>query len=226
MTTEESSPQAAPQRLGFGKLLLISFALFTGSFVIDQTIRWSDPLDGLLSGLIQIIFTGSSWVVFMLPWSLAVWGIYRWCHWQRFRTHWVLGPAVLQVLLASAGLFVSPPTTQGSFRRFAKAEIPSDAKNIQYHQSGGGLADYSIHCYFECSEQSLEKLATDMHMGEQREMTAEEAEFLSPIKPRPGFPDYTKWVGGRRYSSESRNWFFDIFTDPTKTKVYVKIGCT
>jgi hypothetical protein len=36
-----------PKVMSFGRLLLISFALVTGSFFIDQTIRWSAPWEGI-----------------------------------------------------------------------------------------------------------------------------------------------------------------------------------
>jgi hypothetical protein len=48
----------SPKRIRFIKLLLISFALCAGSFVIEQTLRWSDPLDGFLSGLIMTFCHG------------------------------------------------------------------------------------------------------------------------------------------------------------------------
>jgi hypothetical protein len=58
MTAEKP---ATYRRLGFVKLLLISFGLWTGSFVIEQTIRWSNPLEGFVCGLFHIFFMGISW---------------------------------------------------------------------------------------------------------------------------------------------------------------------
>lgn len=207
------------------RLLLISFALVTGSFVIDQTIRWSDPLDGLLSGLIQVFVVGINWCVLILPWSLAVWGLYHWCKWHRFRTHWVLAPAVAQVLSIVVWLFLYPPTAHGSYKRFVGVEMPVDAKSVKYHLWGGGFADYSITYYFECSSESLDKLTTDMELETGAVLTAEGVQYLPPIKRLPDCPDPKQWVGGRTYSKESGSWDFTIITDPTKTKVYVWMWC-
>ena len=35
----------------FGRLLLISFAVFNLGYIVDETIRWSDHLQGLANGL-------------------------------------------------------------------------------------------------------------------------------------------------------------------------------
>ncbi|GEP41545.1 hypothetical protein [Brevifollis gellanilyticus] len=226
MTTEESSHQAAPQRLGLGKLLLISFALCSGSIIVDQTIRWSNPLEGFLAGSIfATIVTLSYGSILILPWSFVIWGLYEVFEWKRFRSQWILAPAIAVVLLILAGFFTSPPTARGSFKQFANAKIPADATSLKYHLWGGGYADYAINYYFECSSESVEKLIADMQMEHAGRITAEEMPYLRPIKKLPEGPDYRQWVGGYHYSLERRGWFFDILTDPTKTKVYVWISC-
>ncbi len=215
----------SPKGIRFVKLLLISFALCSGSFVMDQTIRWSDSWDGLLNGVIHVFVVGINWCALILPWSLAIWSIFRWRNWQRFRPHWVLAPAVVQAFSVVIGLFLSPPTAHGSFKRFAGAEIPSDARNVNYHLSGGGLADYSITYYFECSPESLDKLTTEMKMVAGAELTDESVHYLPLIKNLPGCPDPKQWVGGRHYSSEQGSWDFTVIVDPTRTKVYVWMWC-
>ena len=222
MSTDE--PQQ-PQRIRFVKLLLISFGLCAGSFVIEQTLRWSDPLDGFLSGLIMVFVVGINWCVLILPWSLAIWGIYHWRNWQRFRTHWVLAPAVVQALSIVIGLFLSPPTAHGNFRRFAKTEVPADAKNLQYHLWGGGTADYSISYYFECSQESLAKLITGMKMGEGFEITSEYVPNMVHVGRLASPPTIAQWIDGHFYSREDGGWTFYLVADPTKTKVYIWMSC-
>ncbi|MEM8954575.1 MAG: hypothetical protein AAGD22_10530, partial [Verrucomicrobiota bacterium] len=70
--------QHAPKRLSFGLLLLISFVLFNIGFIIDQTIRWSDPIYGFLNGVFHVFIFGFVWIVYVLPWSLLILGLYRW----------------------------------------------------------------------------------------------------------------------------------------------------
>lgn len=213
------------QRIGFGRLLLLSYAICGGSLIIDQTLSWTDHWEGLLNGVVQQIFLFVGWSLWMLPWSAVIWVIYEWRGWQRYRTAWVLALPVLYACWILGTLVVFPPTAHGSFKRFANAEIPADAKNVKYHLWGGGMADYSINYYFECSPGSLDKLATDMNMGMGGEMTtAESIPHLPHIKRLSGCPDHTQWVGGRAYSRETGKWFFHIITDPSKTKAYVWIS--
>lgn len=207
------------------RLLLISFALHTGSLAIEQAVRWSDLLEGLLVGLILIFVAGVDWCILIAPWSLIVWGIYHWRHWQRFRTLWVLAPAVAQTLFIFGWLCLYPPTAHGNFRRFAKTEIPADAKNLQYHLWGGGTADYSISYYFECSQESLAKLITGMKMGEGFEITSEYVPNMVHIGRLASPPTIAQWIDGSCYSREDGGWTFYLVADPTKTKVYIWMNC-
>ncbi len=72
---------------------------------------------------------------------------------------------------------------------------------------------------------SVDKLIADMQMEHAGRITAEEMPYLRPSKELHGCPDYRQWVGGYHHSLERRGWFFDLLTDPTKTKVYVWISC-
>ncbi len=205
------------------RLLLISFALVTGSFVIDQTIRWSDPWAGFLNGLDHVGFIGSGLCLDVLPWSLIIWGIYHWLGWKRFRSHWVLAPAVFQALLTLSELFLSPPTAHGSFKQFAKAEMPVNAKIVKYHLLGGGFTKYSITYYLECSYDSLDKLITEMRLEAGPVLATEDLQWLPRIRRLPGCPDYNQWVGGRVYTREKGKWTFMVIADASKTKAYVWI---
>src|SRR5688572_6971662 len=135
MSTEEP---AAVRRLSFLKLLLISFGLWTGSFVIEQIIRWSNPLEGFVCGLFHIFFMGISWAALILPWGLVVGGLYKAFEWQRFRSHWILIPSMSALAFTFISLIQSPPTARGSFRRYAGTEMPPEATNVEYHLTGGG----------------------------------------------------------------------------------------
>ena len=216
MTSEKPAPF---QRLGFVKLLLISFALWTGSFIIEQTIRWSDALQGFVCGLFHIFFLGFSWAVLILPWSLVIGGLYKAFEWQRFRSHWILTPSMAALAFTLIGFIQSPPTARGSFRRFAGTEMPPEATNIEYQLKGGGITDYSITYYFECSPASVSKLVEAMQMS--RDHGA-----LDDDLPLPGCPDHRQWTGGPRYFHSGDGWTFKLITDPTKTKVYVWMWCT
>lgn len=214
-----------PKELGIGWLLLISFVLVTGSFVIDQTIRWSSPWDGFLNGLVHIAYFGSGMLLDVIPWSLLIWGVCRWVGLRRFRPHLILAPAAIQSFVLLSQLVSFPPTARGSFKQFTKAEIPEDARKTQYHLWGGGMADYSISYYFECSQESVAKLITSMQMGEGFEITPQYAPHMPHIGRLTSPPDLARWTGGKSYSREDGGWTFYLVTDPTKTKVYIWMCC-
>ncbi len=46
--------QAPTNPFGFGRLLFMSFGILSLSFLLDQMLRWSDPIKGLESGLVHI----------------------------------------------------------------------------------------------------------------------------------------------------------------------------
>ena len=45
-----------PKQRSFALLLLGSFALFNGAYILDQTVRWSDHWDGFWCGLVHVVF--------------------------------------------------------------------------------------------------------------------------------------------------------------------------
>jgi hypothetical protein len=56
----------------FGLLLLISFAVFNLGYIVDQTLRWSDHLQGFANGIFHIMFSGIAWCMFLLPCILVI----------------------------------------------------------------------------------------------------------------------------------------------------------
>ena len=136
----QSSTQREP--LQFGLTLFISLAFCVGGTVIDQIVRWTNPWEGFRSGLISSVVIGILWCMFLLPWSLMIFGLYRRWKWTRFRAHWVIGPALLIFIMFISGLIASPPTPQHRFMTYAKTSLPTDASNLSYRFQGGCFLDH------------------------------------------------------------------------------------
>ncbi|MCX6995696.1 MAG: hypothetical protein NTV49_01080 [Kiritimatiellaeota bacterium] len=216
--------QAKPERLHFGLLLLISFALFNIGPIIDQTIRWTDHLHGFINGVFHILMFGIAWYIYILPWSLVIFALYRWRKWKRFRTHWVLAPVLLAVATTLWSLIVDPPTPTNRFKRFAHAELPSNARNLHFYFSGGGIADYSDTYYFETIPEEVDRLVARMNL-EKDEFYGKEDVSYTPITALPGCPNFTAWNGAQQYRHDNKGWFYYLITDASKTQVYILIGC-
>lgn len=221
----ESSPDTLKQLRG-GLLLLLSFAVFNLGYIVDQTIRWSHPLHGLINGVFHILAHGMIWCLFFLPWSLGVIALYRWRKWKRFRTHWVLAPAVLVLLTSIGDLILHPQTASKRFKNSAKTELPSNAQNLHFHFSGGGLADYSDTYYFETTPEEVDRLIAEMKLSED-ENYGIEGLFYTPISPLEKYPDFSTWKDAQQYTGldDKKHWFYHLITDTSRTKVYIMVGC-
>lgn len=201
----------------------MSFGIFSLSLLIDQTLRWSDPIKGLQSGLIHIGQLGLFWILSLAIWSLLIFGLYRWRNWQRFRSQWVLAPAIFVLISLIVSLVLDPPTPSHRFSRFAKSELPATAGNLKFEFLGGGIADHCDTYYFETTPAEVDRLI--------REIGLVEDEFYTPskhdLRKLPDAPDPAGWQGSRRFrkSDDRDHWFHELITDGAKTRVYIQIMC-
>lgn len=203
-------------------LLGISFGIFLLSYVLDQAIRWSDPWEGAFNGLLQSMFTGFAWILYVLPLSLGINGLYRWRRWERGRTWAVLAPAFGCTLLVLVGFAFSPPTAEGRLRGFTGAPLPPSVRSLRTHFTGGGLSDYDDIYYFECSAADTDQLiaALGLSLADQ---------FDQDILASPPFLDWPNpaaWVGRRVYRGGRDHWFYYLATDASREHVYLIVGCT
>src|SRR5690606_1429534 len=99
-------------------------------YSIDQTFRWTNHWEGFLSGLIQGSILAVPWcLIYVLPWSLIILGIYRWRRLERFRTQWILAPSILIVAIMVGSLIFDPPSPTKRFAKFAKTTLPNDVQD-------------------------------------------------------------------------------------------------
>lgn len=207
--------------------LLLSFLAFPVGYAIDQTFRWTNHFEGFLSGLIQGAIFSVAWLlIYILPWSLIIFGLYRWRRWQRFRTQWILAPSILLMTVFLGSLIVDPPSPEKRFKNFAKTELPANAQNLNYRFSGGGLADYADTYYFKTTPEEVDRIIADMGLSED-EFYGRDGMSHTTITQLQGCPDFSSWKGSKQFRGwdEKQHWFYYLITDSTRTQVYVMIGC-
>lgn len=219
-------PAQDKMRQHFGMLLIISFALFNLGHIVAQTLRWTDHFQGFLNGVFHIMVFGIVWCFSLLPWSLIVFGLYRWRSWKRFRTQWVLAPAVLVLLATIGGLLFQPQTPARRFKSFTKTELPMNVQNLHCHFTGGLIADYSDTYYFETTPEEVGRIIRDMRLDED-EFYGQEYLTYTIVSRLPGCSDFSKWEGVKLYQGwdDKEHWFYYLITDASNTKVYMVIGC-
>ncbi len=210
-------------RLNFGITLVISFVLFNSSFVIDQAARWSNHLQGAKNGITHIIVYAVLWFIFALPWALAVFAIFRWRRWKRFRTPIALLPAFLALGGVLLSLVISPPTPQRRFEAFTPSKLPQNVQNLRANYFGGGFVDYTDTYFFETTNDEIERLISDLEL----EPHTAYSRNYSPIKQIEGWPDFKDWKGKEFYSGwdDDEHWFYYLLREESGTKVYLVVGC-
>jgi hypothetical protein len=203
-------------------LLAASFVLFTGSFVLDQAFRWTDPLEGIASGAFQVVFTGFAWLFYGLVPGLLIYGLYRWRAWQRFRTVAIVSPGIVAAVLAIGGLVFSPTTPATRLKRFTGAELPSSAHDLRTHFTGGGITDYGDTYFFRCTPADTDKLIQALHLSPAE---PDDARMFQRISP--DWPDPSAWRESRIYRGgrDEAGWFYYLLTDSSREQVYLLIGC-
>jgi hypothetical protein len=229
MTAEVSrrdEPVPVPKRIHFGWLLLGSFLLWNGAYVIDQAVRWTNHFEGFINGVFHMYFTGLVWALYLGPWSLIVWALYRWQGWHRFRALWVLGPAVLVFVVQIGALLVSPPTPEARFKRAAGVALPEQVADLRVHFTGGGTTDLGDTYYFTCAPEVTDGLIEAMKLEEDPSFGNKELgiEPYSIVPLRDGWPDYWEWEGLRQFGRGDGAWFYFLLTDEARTRVYVYMG--
>ena len=208
----------ATRQLPLLLLLAVSFALFTGSYMVDQTFRWTNPVDGFLNGLFHVMITGPAWLVMGLIPGLLIQGLYRWRGWKRFRSVAIISPGLIVFMMGLAGLISSTPTAAGRLRSTGGVELPSTAHDILTRFTGGGLTDYTDIYYFRCSPPDTAQLiqALQLELAEEKERVGQ----FPPIPP--GWPDPSTWHGSTVYERwiEERGRSYTLLTDSSREQVY------
>jgi len=210
----------------FVRVLLLSFGLFNLGPMLVSIFRYTNPFHGFLNGLFHVFVFGLVWIVYLLPWSLLIYALYRWRKWSRFRIHWVLAPAILWTLLSIASLIIDPPTAKRRFLTFAGTNLPTNNQDLHRDFTGGGLTDYSDTWYFRTTPDEVDRLILEMKLEPDKQYGDKEISY-TPIRPLTGWPDLNAWEGAVQYQrcDEKSGWFYYLITDATRTQVYILIGC-
>lgn len=224
---EESEETPKPKQMHFAMLMLFSLMAFPIGYSIDQTFRWTDHWEGFLSGLIQGGMLAIPWcLIYVLPWSLIIIGIYRWRRLERFRTQWILAPSLLIIAVMVGSLIFDPPSPAKRFEKFAKTTLPNNPRDLHYRFTGGGFADYGDTYYFTTSPSEVERLIRDMGLEENETYTSGSMSH-SGFSPLPSCPDYNTWEDAKQFKGwdDRQHWFYYLITDSTRTQVYIMVGC-
>lgn len=197
------------------------------AYVIDQTFRWTDHAQGFANGVIHIWILGIGSLCYGTPWLLAIWGLYRWRGWRKYRTAWMLAPPVAMALYCLGVLIVNPPTPARQFQSSTNVKFPKNVQNLHWAFSGGGFDGSVETYYFRTSPEEIGRLIMEMDLDFDGSAIAGNTSRLTRL---PGAPDPAKWPGVVRFSGqgtgERSGWGYELLTDATRTQVYISIMST
>lgn len=167
MQAPHEHPERPPRRPSVRQVVVWLALLWLMGYIgiiLEQGISWSVPFDGLRCGLIM----GAALSPFMLiPWALAGalgYGIGSVKVLRNYRTVLsLLLPACLIFFPVMSSCFdrISPGRR---FERLTGAPFPKHHRSLEYHFSGGLLADITDAFIFECPASETEELIRRLHL--------------------------------------------------------------
>jgi hypothetical protein len=202
-------------------LLVVSFGVFVSAIVLDQAVRWSNPIEGAINGIFQTVVTGFAWLLYVLPLTLLLHVFFRWRRWERYRTLALLGPAIACVLLVLVGFLVDPPTASRRLHQFTGARLPSSAREVRTHFTGGFLADFEDTYYFQCSPAETERLISALGL---KPADRYDQNWFDRA-PFADWPDPSIWKERRVYRGSRDHWSYYLATDASRQQVYLLVFC-
>ena len=180
-----------------------------------------------MNGIFHIMINGIAWCMFIVPWSFLILAVYRWKKLKRFRSHWILAPVVLTLMISIGSLILQPPTPSTRFKQFTKSKLPEVTKNLRYFFSGGGIADYHDEYYFETSPSEVDRLISEMQLSEGGGYSNAGAIKGSSLAKEDGPLKVKDWKGSKVFARNNRDtgWHYELRVNASRTKVYIVIGC-
>ena len=214
--------------LKFRYALLLSYLLFISGDIVDETIRWTSHLGGFVNGVFNALFVFTlPWLLVCLTWAFVVRALYNSQPWNRFRTFWIVAPALAVFLLSIANIVQHPSTPTARFERYSKTKLPADAQGLHYSFSGGGFADYGDSYYFQTSPAEVDRLIKEMKLELDSLFLDEEARKMrsGQVPLLPDCPDHRQWKGASLWMRMEEGWFYHLLHSADKTQIYIYIGC-
>lgn len=201
-------------------------ALTTIGYTIDSTLRWTDHAEGFKTGLLLSSLMLIASLCYGTPWILAVWALYRWRKWRRFRSAWMLAPPLAFFLAVPVLWVIDPPDAASRLRKVANVSLPAEAQNLRWHHEGPTLASGSSDIYyFEAPPDAVRRFIFELNLKRDPQYWPRGQSL--PLRVPTGWPDPAHWPGGTRYYRDSPEILgprHEVFTDGLATRVYFYSG--
>jgi hypothetical protein len=209
----------------FGLQLLASYLLYAVGLVVYGIIDDSDPVEGLALGFVMALLFSIVWLIYVLPWSLFIYWLYRRHQWQRFRFAWMLAPVMVFLVWMLGSALEETIWPAKKFERATHCPLPRGITDFHYRYSNGLLQEDEFLCCFRCSPQETAQLIAGL------KLVKEECMYLDnpcePVSPLPnGWPDCRTWTRPVLYRDviepHHKGWTY-LLTDERQEKVCIEL---
>ncbi len=208
--TEDNEDQP---RLPIWRWTFLLTALILAALGVDQGLRWSGFWNGFESMIFILAFTVVPLLIIFaaaLLWN-AIWL-------RIFNKRGGRGWLKLIIISPAIGLVTSSvltqPTSPERFEQITNVTFPETYSESRFHHYGGGLADHSHTFVFTTTPEETQRLIRELELSQKDSFSNQNFEKL--LQKYPGGTIYHRAV-------DDRNWYYDLITDETQTKVWINL---
>jgi len=221
--TKENKIQA--KKRYFRVLQFISFLMFTISYPIAQTFKWTDQYQGFLNGCTHFFSLCKMWCFYILPWSVIIYVLYRFKKVKRFKSLCLLlAPPIITCCFHIVCVLTTPLAPGTRFQRFTKTTLPPDIRDLSYNFSGGGFENYTDLYYFRTSPVEVDRIISDLEVY--IETRFGKIQNLNQNSAITNFPTLSSWDNATQYIKRNDDgWYYYLATNEARDEVFLRIGC-
>lgn len=209
------------KQMHFGLAIALSFSIVGAAYALTMAMMASRHLDGFIAAVYEIPLIGVVWCAIMFFWGGLIFILYRFCGWNRFRTAWLLAPAIAFCIFLLSELVSNPTDGKARFEARLNMRLPASASKIYNDYSAtlfGGVTDIF---YFSCSSNDTDALISAMRLD--NEFGFQCPHNYNPIPLLPGAPDYHDWEDIQCYKAYTNGSFYRLLTDGAHQQVYISV---
>ncbi len=197
----------------------ITVGLLTASSILilalNQALRWSDPFQGFLNGLLSSVKVIPFLIGGAVAWLLLVAGLVNRLKHPLLR--WLL--ISLPLLIGAAWIVHDQPNSREQFFRITGEKLPENIPSYQSRHQDGLLAAPRHTFSFRCTPDETTRFIKEL--GWEGPYP-----FVSPKPSMTGHDiDMDSWVGPSVYAIPSKGgWNFELVTDQDRERVFIVLS--
>ena len=206
-----------------GLILLLGWIIFSGSYILAETMLWTNKTRGLSSGLFDVILLSIPFIIIFLPiMGLILFLIRRRRLPPMLRILIVTAPVLVRSLPMLGSALHTAQDPEGRYEQRMNCDLPETAENFQAYFSGGGLSDHTDLFYFKATPHEIQSL---LESRPYKLRAPESLKYFFIPNPPDGWPNPKNWDDLNVYTVDEGSWFYHVLTNKDQTQAFIIAGC-